>query len=90
MTEEELKQKNIRFNRWALLIGLLLVAGGFVLTIRLDSDWWAVGGCAALALVTTIFGSDEKHPGKLGKGSLVIGAGLFFLWMAVKYLILSL
>lgn len=90
MTEEELKKKNIRFNRWVLLIGLLLVAGGFVLAIRLDSDWWALGGCAALALVMTIFGSDEKHPGKLGKGGLVIGASLFFLWMAVKYLILSL
>ena len=74
MTEEELKKKNIRFNRWALLIGLLLVAGG----------------CAALALLMTIFGSDEKHPGKLGKGGLVFGAGLFFLWRAVKYLILSL
>ena len=90
MTEEELKKKNIRFNRWALLIGLLLVAGGFVLAILLDSDWWALGGCAALALLMTIFGSDEKHPGKLGKGDLVFGAGLFFLWMAVKYLILSL
>lgn len=44
MTEEELKKKNIRFNRWALLIGLLLVAGGFVLAILLDSDWWATGG----------------------------------------------
>lgn len=90
MIEEELNKKNIRFNRWAWLIGLLLVAVGFVLAIRMDNDWWALGGCAALALLMTIFGSDEKHPGKLGKGGLVIGASLFFLWMAVKYLILSL
>ena len=75
MTEEELKKKQIRFNRWALLIALLLVAGGFVLAILRDSDWWALGGCIALALVLTIFGGDEKHPGKLGKGGLVIGAG---------------
>ena len=47
MTEEELKKKQIRFNRWALLIALLLVAGGFVLAILRDSDWWAFGGCAA-------------------------------------------
>ena len=89
MTEEELKKKNIRFKRWALLTGLLLVAAGFVLAIRLDSDWWALGGCAALALVMTIFGSDEKHPGQLGKGGLVIGARFFYLWMAAKFLILS-
>lgn len=89
MTEEELKKKQIRFNRWAILIALLLVAGGFVLAILRDSDWWAFGGCTALALVLTIFGGDEKHPGKLGKGGLVIGAGAFFLYMAVKFIIAS-
>ena len=77
MTEEERNKKQIRFNRWAILIALLLVAGGFVLAILRDSDWWAFGGCAALALVLTIFSGDEKHPGILGKGGLVIGAGAF-------------
>ena len=89
MTEEELKKKQIRFNRWALLIALLLVAGVFVLAILRDSDWWALGGCIALALVLTIFGGDEKHPGNLGKGGLVIGAGAFFLYMAVKFIFAS-
>ena len=46
MTEEERNKKQIHFNRWAILIALLLVAGGFVLAILRDSDWWAFGGCA--------------------------------------------
>lgn len=89
MTEEESKRKQIRFNRWAILIGLVLVAGCFALAILKDSDGWAVGGCVALALLLTIFGADEKHPGKLGKGGLIVGAGAFFLWMAVKFIISS-
>ncbi len=89
MNEEELNRKQIRFNRWALLIGLLVIAGCFVLAILKDNDNWALGGCIALALLLTFFGADEKPPGQLGKGGLVIGAGAFFLYMAVKFIILS-
>ena len=87
MIEEESKRKQIRFNRWAVLIGLVLIAGCFALAILKNSDLWAIGGCVALALLLTIFGADEKHPGKLGKGGFVIGAGAFFFWMAVKFII---
>jgi 1,4-dihydroxy-2-naphthoate octaprenyltransferase len=89
MTEEELNRKQIRFNRWALLIALLLVAGGFVLAILRNSDWWAFGGCSALALVLTIFGTDEKNPSKLRGGGVVMALVFFFLYMAVKFIISS-
>ena len=89
MTDEELKKKSIRFNRVALLIALLLVTGSIVLAILKDSDWWALGGCAALALVLTIFGTDEKNPGKLRGCGVLTALIFFFLYMAIKYLILS-
>ena len=89
MNEEELNKKQIRFNRWVLLIGLLVIASCVVLAILKDNDNWALGGCVALVLLLTIFGADKKHPGQLGKGGLVIGAGAFFLYMAIKFIITS-
>jgi hypothetical protein len=89
MSDEELNKKNIRFNRWVLFVAALLIAGGFVLAIINDNDWWALAGCGLFALVLSLCGWKENHKNGKSSGGIVIALTFFFIYMAIKFIILS-
>ena len=87
MSEESIDKKKIRQFRLVAAFALLIVAGGFLLAFRMDSDIIAGITCLVLGVTLVILGKD-KNDARLHIG-IAIGIGLvaFFLWMFVKFLI---
>lgn len=74
---------------WKVVIGLIVVVAGFTLAIIKDEDLWALGSCILIGIVSSIhWDGDDKREIKAGSG-LVTALSLFFLWMAVKFIIAS-
>ena len=72
---------------WKVIIGLIVVVAGFTLAIIKDEDLWALGLCILIGIVSSIhWQGDDKREIKAGSG-LVTALSLFFLWMAVKFII---
>lgn len=87
MSEEPSESNNISV--WKDVIGLIVVVAGFTLAIIKDEDLRALGSYFLIGIVSSIhWDGDDKREIKAGSG-LVAALSLFFLGMAVKFIIAS-
>ena len=71
------------------LIILLAITGGIVWAIQADSDTIAAVTFIVGGIAFGMLGTEDKNPfNGIGTG-IVAGLGLFFLWMAVRFIIAS-
>ena len=89
MSEESIDKKNVRLFRWAVLIALLIVAGGIVWAVRADCDIIAGITCLVGGIALSVFGRGGENPFNAAGKGVVIGVVLFFLWMAARFLLLK-
>lgn len=88
MSEESIDKKKVRLFRWVVFIVLLIVACGFVWAIREDSDIIAGVTCLVGGIALGVGGRGEKNPFDAGFEGIGMGVLFFFLWMAVKFIII--
>lgn len=85
MSEESPNKISIRINRIVMLILLLAIVGGLVCALNTENDIIAAITCIVGGLVFGIIGSDDKNPFNGFGTGIVAGAGLMFLYMAVRF-----